>query len=144
MGAVGLQNNPPIADAGPDQIVECTSTCLTEVTMDGSGSYDPDGDILTYHWTWGAHEAFGPSPTVSLPLGTTTIVCVVHDGQATSMPDSVNITIVDTTPPEISVNIQPEQLWPPNHKMVEVTTPFCPLSVMNQKKAPGKNTRPIF
>ena len=39
-------NNPPIANAGPDQTVFEHST----VTLDGTGSYDPDGDSLTYHW----------------------------------------------------------------------------------------------
>ena len=39
-------NNSPVADAGVNQSI--TSTSL--VTLNGAGSYDPDGDPMTYHW----------------------------------------------------------------------------------------------
>ncbi|MCP4803882.1 MAG: hypothetical protein GY913_14315 [Proteobacteria bacterium] len=39
-------NTAPVADAGSDETVSTGS----EVTMDGSGSYDPDGDSVTYRW----------------------------------------------------------------------------------------------
>ena len=40
-------NTPPVADAGPNQTVNSDDT----VTLDGTGSSDPDGDTLTYAWT---------------------------------------------------------------------------------------------
>jgi len=40
-------NQPPVADAGPDQ----TGETGTPVQLDGSGSSDPDGDWLLYEWT---------------------------------------------------------------------------------------------
>ncbi len=39
-------NHPPVAFAGPNQNVLTGSI----VTLDGSGSYDPDNDSLTYSW----------------------------------------------------------------------------------------------
>ena len=45
--AVITVNTPPVANAGPDQYVPV----LSDVTLDGSGSYDLDGDPLTYTWS---------------------------------------------------------------------------------------------
>jgi hypothetical protein len=39
-------NSPPVADAGPNQ----TGVAAGTITLNGSGSYDPDGDPLTYSW----------------------------------------------------------------------------------------------
>ena len=51
-------NTPPIANAGPDQIV----TTGSKVIIDGSKSYDPGGDSLTWldFWSWSM---------VSMPAG---------------------------------------------------------------------------
>ncbi|HUT21631.1 MAG TPA: Ig-like domain-containing protein, partial [Anaerolineae bacterium] len=62
-------NDPPIADAGPDQSVDTNGI----VTLDGSGSSDVDGDLLFYSWTQvgGApvtlSSTTGPSPTFAAP-----------------------------------------------------------------------------
>jgi len=204
-----VENEPPIADAGPDQIVEQTSLAGAEVTLNASGSYDPYDDPLTYDWTWTDGSATGVSPTVVFPPGTTTVTLTVDDGQYTDTDtvditvqdttppivnagedltveqesyegtevilhgnatdvadmelnyvwsedgvvlgneanltytfnlgthvltlnatddsgntgsDTVTVTVVDTTPPEITVSVTPSVLWPPNHKYVEVTT----------------------
>jgi hypothetical protein len=97
------ENQPPVADAGPDQTVELETSEGTEVTLDGSGSFDPDEDPLTYEWTWNGESTDGVNPTVVLPLGTKTITLVVNDGKVDSEPDTVNITVEDTTPPEIEI-----------------------------------------
>jgi hypothetical protein len=96
-------NNPPVANAGPDQTnVEQDSLGGASVTLNGAGSYDPDGHPLTYSWTWlPSGSAAGVSPIVLLPLGTTTITLTVSDGGLTDT-DTVDITVVDTTPPVIT------------------------------------------
>jgi uncharacterized repeat protein (TIGR01451 family) len=113
-------NQPPVADAGPDQTVEQDSYEGASVTLDGSGSFDPDGDPLTYSWTWDGGSASGVDPTIVLPLGTTTVTLVVNDGMVDSDPGTVVITVEDTTPPDVICLASPDQLWPPNHKMIPI------------------------
>lgn len=97
-------NLPPIADAGPDQTVERTKADGANITLDGSGSFDPDGDPITYNWTWIGGSASGVSPTVVLPMGTTTLTLTVSDAELWDA-DTVNINVVDTTPPEVVIGI---------------------------------------
>ena len=92
-------NAPPAADAGDDQTVEQAYYQGADVTLDGSGSSDPDGDPLTFSWTWAGGSDSSVDPTVSLPLGTTTVTLVVNDGTVDSASDTVDITVEDTTAP---------------------------------------------
>jgi len=96
-------NQPPVADAGPDQTVEQTSHGGALVTLDGSGSTD-DGLLspLTYSWSWAGGSATGVNPTISLPLGTTTVTLTVNDGEFDDT-DTVDITVEDTTDPVLTV-----------------------------------------
>jgi hypothetical protein len=101
---LGEQTDNPTANAGPDQTVEQTYYQGADVTLDGSGSSDPGGDPLTYSWTWEGGSASGVSPTVPLPLGKTEITLVVDNGVLhSSCPDTVMITVIDTTPPVLTV-----------------------------------------
>jgi hypothetical protein len=79
-------NEPPVADAGPDQNVRINST----VQLDGSGSSDPDNDPLTYQWslttkpagstaTLSATDIVNPTFAVDLP-GVYEITLTVNDG----------------------------------------------------------------
>ena len=53
-------NRPPEADAGPDQ---STSFVGAKVTLDGSGSTDPENNIISYYW----EQTDGPTVTLSDP-----------------------------------------------------------------------------
>ena len=92
------ENNPPIADAGEDQVVYADADFTADIPLDGSGSSDPDGDELTYLWTWTmggeAHQAEGVKPTIELPVGQHTVELIVNDGQEDSEPDQVVITVI--------------------------------------------------
>ena len=111
----------PIANAGPDQTVSAGVGCVAEVTLDGSDSNDADGDELTYAWFIGDEEiATGVNPTIELALGEHTVELVVNDGFEDSEADEVVITVEDVMPPEFSLIVEPNVLWPPNGKMVQV------------------------
>jgi serine protease len=98
---------PPVANAGPDQVVESEST----VMLSGAGSMDSDGTIVEYRWT----QMSGPpvaldqatlvAPSFSAPLVSEfTLIqfqlVVTDDARATSV-DVVNITV---TPPQHDVS----------------------------------------
>ena len=56
---VNLPNAPPVADAGPDQVVASGALLIT---LDGSGSKDNDGTISSYRWTF--HDGITGDTTI--------------------------------------------------------------------------------
>jgi flagellar motor protein MotB/uncharacterized cupredoxin-like copper-binding protein len=59
MGTRRVGSSPPIADAGPNQL----NVSAGSITLDGSGSYDPLGETLTYNWV----QISGPTAALSSP-----------------------------------------------------------------------------
>jgi len=96
---------PPVADAGPDQVVPAGDECLAMVTLDGTASSHPIGHPLAYTWTDSFGEATGSNPTVTLGLGTHTIMLKVDESYGGTDTDTVVITVNDTTPPVLTVPI---------------------------------------
>jgi hypothetical protein len=134
VGVTGAPNRPPVADAGPDQTVDCGETT---VTIDGSASFDLDpidaGD-LAFSWSGpvfpdgGADDAVFQVATADLGLGEHTYELTVTDaglfsdeGPLESDPDTVTITITGTAPTIDNLAADPNSLWPPNHEMIPVT-----------------------
>lgn len=124
-----ITNEPPVADAmanGQKTLtVEQSSHEGTPVTLDGSASSDPDGDVLIYEWDFdsdGAFEASGELVVHTWNLGGPYHATLrVTDPDGLSSTDTVEITVIDTTPPVITeLIITPNVLWPPNHKMVPI------------------------
>ena len=88
-------NNAPVADAGEDLHVYVGDT----VSLDASGSFDPDNDVLSYSWsqTSGAQAelagAAASQPTFTpTTSGVLVFAVTVSDGQTSSF-DSVSVTV---------------------------------------------------
>ena len=58
-----LSNKPPLPKAGPDQTVKSGAT----ITLNGSGSTDPNNDQLKFKWTPPARVTLSPGNTVAKP-----------------------------------------------------------------------------
>ncbi|MGB3800091.1 MAG: Ig-like domain-containing protein [Lewinella sp.] len=101
-----LESTPPVADAGADQ----TAIVGLPVVLDGSGSFDPDGDPITYNWVFATADASAPIPAGSAAIlseattvgptliadlpGQYTIQLTVDDGVTDSAPDYVTIKAI--------------------------------------------------
>jgi hypothetical protein len=102
-GRAVVVNTPPVANAGTDQTVECTSQGTTSVSLNGTLSSDADGDTLTYSWSAPGivfNNSTSSTPTGNFPIGTTVVTLTVSDG-IQSDNDTVSITVRDTTAPVI-------------------------------------------
>ena len=58
---------------------------------------------------------------VQVPLGTHTFTVEVMDGKGGTDTDAVQITVADTTAPDLQVALSESTLWTPNHKLVDIT-----------------------
>jgi hypothetical protein len=128
----GAPCGAPTAVAGADIVTECASPEGAPVTLDASASSDPNStpgtndDIVLFEW----FEDFGLSSetslghgaqlSVGLPLGAHDITLRATDTFGVSDTDQLIVTIRDTTPPALSVELTPHTLWPPNDEMVPV------------------------
>jgi len=93
-------NQPPVANADADQTVRADGGGSASVALNGSLSSDLDGTISAYSWTLnGSPLASGPNPTVTLPVGTHTILLTVTDNAGTTAQDTVIITVLANQPP---------------------------------------------
>ena len=88
----------------------------------------PSGATATFTAT--ALDAVdGPVPVTCVPpsgsvfaLGATTVNCSASDLSGNVATGSFHIAVIDTTPPTVvDASVSPSNLWPPNHKMVDVT-----------------------
>ena len=95
--------NDPVLDNDAGQ-------CGAFLDCDGVAfCFDPDGDLITQSC----------DPTGPYPVGTTDVTVECSDGRYTTT-EICTVTVEDEEPPELTVELAPSTLWPPNHRMVDV------------------------
>jgi hypothetical protein len=98
-------NTPPTANAGPDQGSKAPGSLIT---LNGSASTDPNGNLLTYSWTFISKPATSAAVLVNASSVTPTftvdrhgdyvVQLIVNDGTVNSAPDSVIVTTNNVAP----------------------------------------------
>jgi hypothetical protein len=102
---MAVPNYAPVAEAGDPQTANPAMNHRATVQLDGTRSFDPNSDPLTYTWTWTdlgtgqPQQATGPTPQVGLYEGVNTITLAVSDGQLQAT-DTVDVTV--TTVPNVA------------------------------------------
>jgi hypothetical protein len=92
-------NQPPVAVAGPDQHWEDhDGDGSFVISVDGSGSWDPDGSIVAYNWFLdGAWVAEGQYQDLFAPVGQHTFTLEVTDDDGVTASDEFVVTVEEAT-----------------------------------------------
>ncbi len=113
-------NQPPVAEAGGPHVVEAGH----ELILDAAGSFDPDGDpIVLAEWDLDNDGVFDPPSRVEGTRyvfvwnsyrdlgvgGPHTVVLRVTDSNGGTDTDTTSLTILDTTPPVLT--LPPDQTF---------------------------------
>jgi glucose/arabinose dehydrogenase len=91
---------PPVANAGEDWSGPLAHGPHSHVTLDGRGSLDPDGFIVSYRWNEGSPTGTllseNPIDSVQFLLGTHTVWLTVTDDTGLTHSDDVRVTVTST------------------------------------------------
>ncbi len=100
-----IENQPPVALASTDVVVGQVPLSVNFVASD---SYDPDGNIISYNWTFGDGESSDeicPNHTYVQP-GIYTVQLTVTDSDEAIDTISLEIVVIEEIP-ELAINFQP-------------------------------------
>lgn len=127
------ENRAPATGIAEVQPVECTGPLGAAVALQASDPRDPDSvpglfeDIARYQWfrldlVVGALIPLGTGPSLTAPfaLGSHQVLLRVTDHGGMTGTAQVEVQVVDTTPPELTVAAQPPVLSPASGKAVPV------------------------
>jgi hypothetical protein len=133
-----IVNEPPLAAAGADQDVECTSPDGASFALDGRGTSDADANLALSVWREGTRTGpeLGRTPVVTQSLGvgeSQSYVLRVVDTLAQTDEDTTTVEVVDTTPPVIACNA-PATIKPPDAEIsfTATATDVCDADVAAQ------------
>jgi hypothetical protein len=129
VGSVGFAQSPPVAvtggNVGNSYVVDCNNvfapgSAITNVQLDGTGSFDPDGTPVSFWWfeecPFGNFvDPFSPTPVYQIDMtGVCSRTCVVElrvisGGETTKK--GFMVTVADVTDPVVTCPIDVVGIW---------------------------------
>lgn len=107
-----VDEEPPGIACPASQVVECTGSGGAVVSFTATATDNCSSNPLV---------SCDPASESTFPLGLTSASCSATDTSGNVSECGFDVTVEDTLPPAIfSVSANPNELWPPNHKMVPV------------------------
>jgi hypothetical protein len=117
-GVTVVDTTPPVIACPADVTVECSDHC-------GTPAGDPQ--LASFFAAVTASDVCDETlemtddrPTC-FPEGTTAVVFRATDDAGNAASCFARVTVEDTTPPVVTVALNRDVLWPPNHKMADIT-----------------------
>ncbi len=113
-----VDTTPPSVTCPGDITQECTGGCGVPANADS---------LVAWFAEFSASDVCDDNLTIvndapaCFPLGTTVVTWTATDDANNQAQCSASVTVEDTTPPEIAVELNRDCLWPPNHKMSPIS-----------------------
>ncbi len=89
------QASPTVNAGSPILVRDFDDNGQETVQLDGSLSYDLDGEIVQYHWLIGGQEFTEVSPSVTLPLGNYSAVLTITDNDSNVAQKSILVDVLE-------------------------------------------------
>lgn len=121
--ATGTQQVTIVDTTPPDLTVPAN---ISVECNEADGVSINDAAVQTFLNSATATDIVDSTPVVTnnapalLPTGSTDVTFTATDFSGNSAAAIATVTVVDTTPPTLSLSVSPTVLWPPNHKMIPI------------------------
>ena len=109
---------PPVLICPADVTAECTGNCGIDAS---------DSQLAAFFGSVAATDVCDTTPVIvhNAPtffnLGSTPVTFMATDDTGNVSACTRTVTVVDTTPPTMTVVLNRDVLWPPNHKLADIT-----------------------
>ena len=106
---------PPALVCPATLTAECTGPEGAQVSVIATAS-DACSPVVTVS----SNHSAGADASGPYPLGSSQVTFTATDASGNVATCATSLVVRDTTPPTLTLTIDPEVLWPPNHRMVPV------------------------
>lgn len=106
--------------------IQCPADIIVECSGEG-GAPREDPQLAAFFAGVSVSDVVDLNPTLTdnaplvFPLGDTVVTFMAEDDSGNMASCNATVTVEDTVAPSLSVEVSPEVLWPPNHKLRSIT-----------------------